>query len=224
MIAVWPESTFATKCSPWRRNKARQARPRHIQLEAMDAEAMSYPDGAFDCIAVPYVLSVTPDPERLVAEIRRVCRGGTILIVNHFSGSRFWRLSDGAVRAISERIGFRSDFAFDQHILGHDWEVSLRSQGQPVRLVTTGRPFAVPSMPRAPSLPVRRRPVCLVRGRCDIPFTVRRRVSLPAAAVLPHVRVVATVWLAVAALRILAGTLLDGESPSGCPPLFCRAR
>src|SRR5215813_2166171 len=32
--------------------------------------------------------------------------------------------------------------------------------------------------------------------------------ALPTAAVLPHVRVVATVWLAVAALRLLAGTLL----------------
>lgn len=106
------------------RTKAQQLSPRRIDLEVMDAERTSYSDGAFDCVTVPYVLSVTPHPERLVAEIRRVCRkGGTIIIVNHFSGSRFWRLFETSVRALAEKIGFRSDFAFDQHILGHNWEV-----------------------------------------------------------------------------------------------------
>lgn len=106
------------------RSKAQQLSPRQIELEAMDAEATCYPDGSFDCVTVPYVLSVTPNPERLIAEIRRVCRkGGTILIVNHFSGSRFWRLLETGVQTLAEKIGFRSDFAFDQHILGHKWEV-----------------------------------------------------------------------------------------------------
>jgi phosphatidylethanolamine/phosphatidyl-N-methylethanolamine N-methyltransferase len=104
--------------------KARELSTRKIELEAMDAEAMRYADGEFDCVTVPYVLSVTPNPERLVAEIRRVCRkGGTILIVNHFSGSRFWRLFEAVVRELAEKIGFRSDFAYAQHILGHDWEI-----------------------------------------------------------------------------------------------------
>ena len=71
---------------------------------------MSYPDGAFDCIAVPYVLSVTPNPGRLIAEIRRVCRkGGTILILNPFSGSRCWRPLEGVLGALAEKIGFRTD-------------------------------------------------------------------------------------------------------------------
>ena len=98
--------------------------PRNIELVAMDAESTPFADGEFDCVTVPYVLSVTPHPERLVAEIRRVCRpGGTILIVNHFSGSRFWRLSETALRTLAEKIGFRSDFAFDRYILRHHWDV-----------------------------------------------------------------------------------------------------
>jgi phosphatidylethanolamine/phosphatidyl-N-methylethanolamine N-methyltransferase len=97
---------------------------RDIRLEVMDAEATSFPDDAFDCVAVPYVLSVTPDPRRLVAEARRVCRrGGTIFILNHFSGNRAWRLLERIARPLANRIGFRSDFSFDEHILGHDWEV-----------------------------------------------------------------------------------------------------
>jgi phosphatidylethanolamine/phosphatidyl-N-methylethanolamine N-methyltransferase len=99
--------------------------PRHdIRLAAMDAEAMQLPEGAFDCVTVPYVLSVTPNPERLIAEVRRVCKkGGTILVLNHFSGSRFWWFLERAVQPIAHRIGFRSDFDFADHILNQDWEV-----------------------------------------------------------------------------------------------------
>lgn len=97
---------------------------RRIQLKLMDAESMDFPNGYFDCVVMPYVLSVTPDPRRLVAETRRVCRkGGTILILNHFSGSRFWWFLERAVRPFADRIGFRSDFCFQEQILKHDWDV-----------------------------------------------------------------------------------------------------
>jgi phosphatidylethanolamine/phosphatidyl-N-methylethanolamine N-methyltransferase len=95
-----------------------------IKLLEMDAEKLNFPDGFFDCVAVPYVLSVTPHPERLIAEIRRVCRkDGTIFILNHFSGSRFWYLLERAVSSLANKIGFRSDFSYDQQILKYDWQV-----------------------------------------------------------------------------------------------------
>lgn len=95
-----------------------------IRLFMMDAEKLEFPDGSFDCIAVPYVLSVTPHPERLIAEIRRVCRkNGTIVILNHFSGSRFWWLLERSVRPLADRIGFRSDFSYEEQVLRHDWEI-----------------------------------------------------------------------------------------------------
>jgi len=106
------------------RVRAQKLAGRQIHLAAMNAEAMEFPDGCFDCVAIPYVLSVTPSPERLIAEIRRVCRkNGTILILNHFSGSRFWWMLERAVRSLANRIGFRSDFCFNEQILSHDWEV-----------------------------------------------------------------------------------------------------
>lgn len=106
--------------------KRRAGRLPHYQIKLMemDAEKLNFPDGSFDCVAVPYVLSVTPQPERLVAEIRRVCRkGGTIFILNHFSGSRFWYLLERAVSSLANKIGFRSDFAYAEQILKYDWEV-----------------------------------------------------------------------------------------------------
>lgn len=106
------------------RRRALELANSNTRLVAMDAEAMSFPDNSFDCVTVPYVLSVTPDPDRLIAEIRRVCRpDGTIYILNHFSGSRFWWLLERLVRPLSARIGFRSDFSFDEQVLRHDWEV-----------------------------------------------------------------------------------------------------
>lgn len=106
------------------RKRAKELGERDIRLIAMNGETMDFPDACFDCVAIPYVLSVTPDPERLTAEIRRVCRkGGTILILNHFSGSRFWWFLERAVRSLADRIGFRSDFCFNEQILKHDWEV-----------------------------------------------------------------------------------------------------
>jgi phosphatidylethanolamine/phosphatidyl-N-methylethanolamine N-methyltransferase len=106
------------------RQRAEKLPERDIQLVAMDAEAMDFPDASFDCIAMPYVLSVTPNPDRLIAEIRRVCRkNGTILILNHFSGSRFWWFLERAVRSMANKIGFRSDFCFDEQILRYNWEI-----------------------------------------------------------------------------------------------------
>jgi len=106
------------------RRKASRLPGRKITLLSMDAEHLSFPDASFDCVTLPYVLSVTPDADRLVSELRRVCRkGGTILILNHFSGSRFWWFLERAVRPLADRIGFRSDFSLERHVLAHPWQV-----------------------------------------------------------------------------------------------------
>lgn len=130
MLADYPANTHITgiDLSPHMldhaRRRAVELARSNVVLEVMDAERMSFPDEAFDCVTLPYVLSVTTDPSRLVAEARRVCRkGGTIIVLNHFSGSRFWWLLERSVRSIADRIGFRSDFGFDEHILAHDWKV-----------------------------------------------------------------------------------------------------
>jgi phosphatidylethanolamine/phosphatidyl-N-methylethanolamine N-methyltransferase len=107
---------------------ARRRVPSHqaarIELYKMDAEAMDFADGHFDCVTLPYVLSVTPNPERLVAEVRRVCRpGGDIVIVNHFSGQPPWRWVETMLRPLAGWLGFRSEFSLDEHVLRHAWQV-----------------------------------------------------------------------------------------------------
>lgn len=104
-------------------------------LQAMNGESTSFADASFDCITLPYVLSATPEPARLVRELRRICRPqGHILILNHFSGSRFWRLLERAVQPLSAKIGFRSDFHFEEHIACYDWKVLSVESANPFGL------------------------------------------------------------------------------------------
>jgi phosphatidylethanolamine/phosphatidyl-N-methylethanolamine N-methyltransferase len=106
------------------RERAERLPNRNIRLELMDAEALTFADDSFDCVTVPYVLSVTPHPHRLVEEIRRVCRAeGTIFILNHFSGSGFWWLLERVVHPLARRVGFRSDLQLAHEVSRHDWKV-----------------------------------------------------------------------------------------------------
>ncbi|MGJ7535005.1 MULTISPECIES: class I SAM-dependent methyltransferase [unclassified Variovorax] len=106
------------------RQRVRSDDADRIDLRAMDAEAMDFADDTFDCVTLPYVLSVTPNPDKLVREVRRVCRpDGHILIVNHFSGQAPWRLLESLARPLSSWLGFRSEFSLERHVLSHDWNV-----------------------------------------------------------------------------------------------------
>jgi phosphatidylethanolamine/phosphatidyl-N-methylethanolamine N-methyltransferase len=82
-----------------------------VDLRRMDARDLKFPDGCFDHVVAPYVISVVPEPERVMAEMARVCRpGGSVIVVNHF-------LSENPVLGFFERlltpasrwIGFRMD-------------------------------------------------------------------------------------------------------------------
>lgn len=97
---------------------------RSIRLELADGEVLDLPSGGFDCVTLPYVLSVTPEPQRLLAEARRLCRpGGTILVLNHFSGSRSWWLLEQLVKPLAARIGFRSSFRQEEQLPSRDWTI-----------------------------------------------------------------------------------------------------
>ena len=102
---------------------------RDIRLLRSNGETLGFAANAFDCVTLPYVLSVTPDPARLIGEALRVCRpGGSIFVVDHFSGSRTWWLLERLVRPLAARIGFRSDFSLQEQILDHGWQIeSIRT-------------------------------------------------------------------------------------------------
>ena len=83
----------------------------NVDLFQMDARTLNFPDGCFDHVLAPYVISVVPEPARVMAEIRRVCRpGGTVIVVNHFlSSNPILGLIERAFTPASRWIGFRMD-------------------------------------------------------------------------------------------------------------------
>lgn len=81
-------------------------------LREMDAQALDFPDASFDTVMAMHVLSVVPDPEKVVSEMARVCRpGGHVVIVNHFSAEAGpLRLVERAAAPFEDTLGWQSDF------------------------------------------------------------------------------------------------------------------
>jgi len=82
-----------------------------VDLRLMDARSLAFPEASFDHVVAPYVISVVPEPEKVLAEIRRVCKpGGTVVVVNHFHGdSHLRRAFERLFSPATQWIGFRLD-------------------------------------------------------------------------------------------------------------------
>jgi phosphatidylethanolamine/phosphatidyl-N-methylethanolamine N-methyltransferase len=93
------------------RERAESLGREDVDLRLMDARDLAFPDGIFDHVLAPYVISVVSEPERVMAEIRRVCKpGGTVIVVNHFlSTNPVLRMFERATTPASRWIGFRLD-------------------------------------------------------------------------------------------------------------------
>lgn len=66
--------------------KARENEWRHIELREGDALKLDFPDASFDLVATFHVMTVVPDPVRMMTEMVRVCKpGGRLVVVTHFA-------------------------------------------------------------------------------------------------------------------------------------------
>lgn len=82
-----------------------------VELRRMDARSLKFEDESFDHVLAPYVISVVPEPEKVMAEMRRVCRpGGTVTVVNHFlTPIPILGFFERLLTPASRWIGFRLD-------------------------------------------------------------------------------------------------------------------
>lgn len=95
------------------RVKVRKKRLTHVkELRHMDARALGFPDNHFDTIVAMHVLSVVPEPEKVMAEIARVCKpGGKVVVTNHFARSKGFLAGIERITApLANNIGWHSDF------------------------------------------------------------------------------------------------------------------
>jgi phosphatidylethanolamine/phosphatidyl-N-methylethanolamine N-methyltransferase len=107
---------------------------RHVTLEQGDALDLRFADDSFDYVMAFHVVSVVPDPRRMMAEAQRVCRpGGLLTIINHFRSSNpaLARLAR-TIDPITRRLGWttlRLPDVVDRRTLHveRQWKTSARS-------------------------------------------------------------------------------------------------
>lgn len=102
--------------------RARKKRLKNLAgLYQMDAREIAFPDASFDHVAAMHIMSVVPEPERVLAEMARVVRpGGSVMIANHFAGraTEGWAVAERLAAPLANLLGWHSDFAIDR-VMGH---------------------------------------------------------------------------------------------------------
>jgi phosphatidylethanolamine/phosphatidyl-N-methylethanolamine N-methyltransferase len=104
-------------------------------LHEMDAGALTFADASFDTVVAMYVMTVVPEPEKVMRELARVCKpGGEVMLVNHFStddGVRGW--VERRMAPFGDKLGWRPVFDFDRVMVCPDLKLidkrSLRPWG-----------------------------------------------------------------------------------------------
>lgn len=107
-------------------------------LRRMDARNLDFPEGAFDTVAAMHVLSVVPEPERVMAEIARVLKpGGQVVITNHFKHERGLLAFLARVSApYSDVLGWHSDFDVGAVLKQDNLKIADRTSLPPLGMMT----------------------------------------------------------------------------------------
>ncbi len=121
------------------REKVRKKDLSHVEdLHQMDARDLDFPDDHFDMVVAMHLVSVVPEPERVVAEMARVCKpGGHVLITNHFArdGGLLARIEKLASR-LENVLGWHSDFEIDRVLGERSLRVIEQRRWPPVGMMT----------------------------------------------------------------------------------------
>jgi phosphatidylethanolamine/phosphatidyl-N-methylethanolamine N-methyltransferase len=164
-----------------------------VALHEMDAGALAFPDESFDTVVAMYVMTVVPEPDRVMRELERVCAaGGEVILVNHFSqdeGFRGW--FERKLAPFADFIGWRPVFGLDQVLVCDDLRLAERRALRPFGLFTMLRFVKEPGFGLAPQIAVRslktKAPVRMP-ARARLPEPIRVRIKWQVARALVHSR------------------------------------
>lgn len=119
--------------------KVREMNLNHVEaLRQMDARDLDFADASFDTVAAMHVLSVVPEPERVMREIARVLKpGGQVVITNHFKSGKGVRASLEKLSApLANVIGWHSDFALETVLQEDGLRVETQESIPPFGMMT----------------------------------------------------------------------------------------
>lgn len=165
-----------------------------VALHEMDAGALAFPDESFDTVVAMYVMTVVPDPARVMRELERVCApGGEVILVNHFSeeeGVRGW--IEKKLAPFADLLGWRPVFGLDQVLVCDDLRLAARRSLRPLSLFTMLRFIKEPGFGLGSQLAHRawgpaRAPARAMAGT-RLPEPIRVRVKWQIGRALVHAR------------------------------------
>jgi len=95
--------------------RARVARKRLdnvASIQEMDAGNLAFPARHFDTVIAMYVMTVVPDPEKVMAEFVRVSRpGASLIVIGHFASTGgVYAWFERRLAKYAARIGWNPDF------------------------------------------------------------------------------------------------------------------
>jgi phosphatidylethanolamine/phosphatidyl-N-methylethanolamine N-methyltransferase len=110
-------------------------------LHVMDASNLAFENNGFDTVVAMYVMTVVPEPEKVMLELARVCKpGGQVLLVNHFSqeeGMRGWL--ERRMAPFADKLGWHPLFDTKRVTVCQDLQVMETQALRPFGLFTMMR-------------------------------------------------------------------------------------
>lgn len=111
--------------------KTKRLNLKHVHLFEMDAENVMFKDDSFDHAVLPFVITVVPNIEKVVAEVKRVVKkNGNIIIVNHFCNNHsFFTSLEKFVSPFFMKLGWKTGIPIEfisNHCNVHVKEISKR--------------------------------------------------------------------------------------------------
>ncbi|MFO0991597.1 MAG: class I SAM-dependent methyltransferase [Hyphomicrobiales bacterium] len=124
-----------------RRARERVQKNKLSNIEAlleMDATALEFPDASFDVSTAMYVMTVVPEPARVMHELARVTKpGGHVVIVNHFSAAKGPRaLIEKQLAGFADVLGWRPEFPVETILVSDKLALRSRRELKPFGLFT----------------------------------------------------------------------------------------
>jgi phosphatidylethanolamine/phosphatidyl-N-methylethanolamine N-methyltransferase len=88
--------------------KTRENEWGHIEIRPGDALKLDFPDNHFDWVTSFHVITVVPEPRRMMDEMVRVCKpGGRIVVISHFASPKPWLYFLGTiVNPVTKLLGW----------------------------------------------------------------------------------------------------------------------